>query len=244
MIEGPMKESGFVSGRKELTMVTLTATRTDRDIQHDVLLELRWDSRVRETEIGVEVDNGVVTLTGTVDSYAKKIAAKEAAHRVCGVLDVADDVVVKLPGSLRRTDTEIAHAVREALEWNAFVPDTRIRSTVGDGWVSLEGEVSTLREKEDAEAAVRSLAGVRAVNNRLTVTPVKADPARLRQSIEEALARRAEREAEKIHVSVENGTVTLEGRVRTWPEKKAVLGTVSHAPGVRQLRDRLAVNPW
>lgn len=225
-------------------MVTLTATRTDRDIQHDVLLELRWDSRVRETEIGVEVDNGVVTLTGTVDSYAKKIAAKEAAHRVCGVLDVADDVVVKLPGSLRRTDTEIAHAVREALEWNAFVPDTRIRSTVGDGWVSLEGEVSTLREKEDAEAAVRSLAGVRAVNNRLTVMPVKADPARLRQSIEEALARRAEREAEKIRVSVENGTVTLEGRVRTWPEKKAVLGTVSHAPGVRQLRDRLAVNPW
>lgn len=225
-------------------MVTLTATRTDRDIQHDVLLELRWDSRVRETEIGVEVDNGVVTLTGTVDSYAKKIAAKEAAHRVCGVLDVADDVVVKLPGSLRRTDTEIAHAVREALEWNAFVPDTRIRSTVGDGWVSLEGEVSTLREKEDAEAAVRSLAGVRAVNNRLTVMPVKADPARLRQSIEEALERRAEREAEKIHVSVENGTVTLEGRVRTWPEKKAVLGTVSHAPGVRQLRDRLAVNPW
>jgi osmotically-inducible protein OsmY len=153
-------------------------------------------------------------------------------------------VVVKLPGSLRRTDTEIAHAVREALEWNAFVPDTRIRSTVGDGWVSLEGEVSTLREKEDAEAAVRSLAGVRAVNNRLTVMPVKADPARLRQSIEEALARRAEREAEKIRVSVENGTVTLEGRVRTWPEKKAVLGTVSHAPGVRQLRDRLAVNPW
>lgn len=225
-------------------MVTLTATRTDRDIQHDVLLELRWDSRVRETEIGVEVDNGVVTLTGTVDSYAKKIAAKEAAHRVCGVLDVADDVVVKLPGSLRRTDTEIAHAVREALEWNAFVPDTRIRSTVGDGWVSLEGEVSTLREKEDAEAAVRSLAGVRAVNNRLTVMPLKADPARLRQSIEEALERRAEREAEKIHVSVENGTVTLEGRVRTWPEKKAVLGTVSHAPGVRQLRDRLAVNPW
>lgn len=225
-------------------MVTLTATRTDRDIQHDVLLELRWDSRVRETEIGVEVDNGVVTLTGTVDSYAKKIAAKEAAHRVCGVLDVADDVVVKLPGSLRRTDTEIAHAVREALEWNAFVPDTRIRSTVGDGWVSLEGEVSTLREKEDAEAAVRPLAGVRAVNNRLTVMPVKADPARLRQSIEEALARRAEREAEKIRVLVENGTVTLEGRVRTWPEKKAVLGTVSHAPGVRQLRDRLAVNPW
>lgn len=225
-------------------MVTLTATRTDRDIQHDVLLELRWDSRVRETEIGVEVDNGVVTLTGTVDTYAKKIAAKEAAHRVCGVLDVADDVVVKLPGSLRRTDTEIAHAVREALEWNAFVPDTRIRSTVGDGWVTLEGEVSTLREKEDAEAAVRSLAGVRAVNNRLTVMPVKADPARLRQSIEEALERRAEREAEKIRVSVENGTVTLEGRVRTWPEKKAVLGTVSHAPGVRQLRDRLAVNPW
>jgi osmotically-inducible protein OsmY len=224
--------------------MVVATIKTDREIQEDVLGELRWDSRVDETEVGVEVDKGVVTLTGTVDSFAKKLAAKEAAHRVVGVLDVADDIRVKLPGSLKRTDTEIAQAVRLALEWDAFVPDQRIRSTVTDGWVMLEGEVSTLREKEDAERVARVLAGVKGVHNRLTVIPTKADPAQLRRSIEEALERRAEREAEKIRVTVENGTVILEGRVRTWPEKKAVLGTISHAPGVREVKDRLAVNPW
>ena len=218
--------------------------KTDREIQEDVMLELRWDSRVDQTEIGVEVDNGIVTLTGTVDSYAKKLAAKEAAHRVVGVLDVADDVVVRLPGSLKRSDTEIAKAVRHTLEWDAFVPDQKIRSTVQDGFVTLEGEVNTLREKEDAERVVRVLSGVEGVNNRLTVAASNTNPFELRKSIEQALERRAEREAEKIRVRVEDGTVILEGRVRTWPEKNAVLGTVSHAPGVREVRDHLSVNPW
>ena len=110
--------------------------------------------------------------------------------------------------------------------------------------MTLEGEVSTLREKADAEAAVRNLAGVHGVRNRIRVLAIKADPVRLRESIEEALERRAEREAERIHVEVEDGTVILEGKVRTWPEKQAILGVVSHAPGVRDVRDRLSVNPW
>jgi osmotically-inducible protein OsmY len=222
----------------------VAATKTDQEIQQDVFRELRWDSRVDQTEIGVEVDNGIVTLTGTVNSYAKKVAAREAAHRVMGVLDVADDVQVKSPGSRDRTDTEIARAVRTTLEWDAFVPDQKIRSTVTEGFVTLDGEVATLREKEDAEAAVRNLAGVREVRNRLFVAAIKADPVKLRESIEEALERRAEREAERIRVHVEEGTVTLEGKVRTWLEKQAILGAVSHAPGVREVRDKLAVNPW
>lgn len=218
--------------------------KSDREVQEDVLLELRWDSRVSETEIGVEVDHGIVTLTGTVDSYAKKLAAKEAAHRVVGVLDVADDVRVKLPGSPKRTDTQIAQAIRFALEWDALLPDQKIRSTVSEGWVTLEGEVSTLREKLDAERVVRGLPGVEVVTNRITVAPIKADPVRLRKSIEKALERRAEREAETIQVKVEDGTVTLEGKVRTWPEKRAALGAVSHAPGVHEVKDHLSVNPW
>jgi osmotically-inducible protein OsmY len=221
-----------------------TGTKSDRQIQQDVLRELRWDSRVEETEVGVEVHEGIVTLTGTLESYAKKLAAREAAHRVVGVLDVADDIQIKAPGSLGRTDTEIARAVRSALEWDAFVPDQRIHSTVTEGFVTLEGAVATLREKEDAEAAVRNLTGVRGVRNALLVAAVRADPARLRESIEEALERRAAREAERIRVGVEDGTVTLEGKVRTWPEKTAILGTVGHAPGVREVRDKLTVNPW
>ena len=226
----------------------VVAAKSDREIQLDVYRELRWDSRVDQTAIGVEVDGGIVTLTGTLDSYAKKLAAREAAHRVMGVLDVADDIQVKWPGSVERTDTEIAREVRSSLEWNAFVPDDKILSTVADGFVTLEGEVLTLREKVDAEAAVRNLAGVHGVRNRIHVLPTKADPVRLRESIEAALERHAERhaerEAERIQVRVENGTVILEGRVRTWPEKQAVLGTVSHAPGVREVQDRLSVNPW
>jgi osmotically-inducible protein OsmY len=205
---------------------------------------LRWDSRVRQEEVGVEVDAGIVTLTGTVDGWAKKLAAKEAAHRVVGVRDVADDVRVKLPGSLLRTDTEIAKDVRFALEWEAFVPDQNIRSTVSDGLVTLEGEVNTLLQKEDAARAIRGVRGVKGVNNWLTVAHVQADPVQLRKSIEQALERRAEREAEKIRVTVEDGIVTLDGRVRTWPQRAAVLGAVSHAPGVREVRDHLSVNPW
>jgi osmotically-inducible protein OsmY len=224
-------------------MLVITA-KSDRQIQQDVLGELRWDSRVADTDVGVEVDKGIVTLTGTVDSYAKRLAAREAAHRVVGVLDVADDITIKPPGSLDRDDTEIARAVRVALVWDAFVPDEKIRSTVTGGFVTLEGEVSTLREKEDAERAIRNLRGVKEVRNRLFVATIKADPVKLRESIEKALERRAEREAERIRVRVEDGTVILEGKVRTWPEKQAILGAVSHAPGVRDVKDKLAVNPW
>lgn len=222
----------------------VTTVKSDRQVQQEVLRELRWDSRVDETEVGVEVDGGVVTLTGTVNNYAKKLAAREAAHRVVGVLDVADDIQVKSPGGHDRTDTDIARAVRTTLEWDAFVPDQKIRSTVTDGFVILEGEVATLREKEDTEAAIRNLAGVKGVRNRLSVAAVKADPSKLRESIEEALERRAEREAERIRVQVADGAVVLEGKVRTWLEKRAILGAVSHAPGVREVKDRLAVSPW
>src|SRR5690242_17767431 len=110
-------------------------TKSDAQIQQEVLRELNWDTRVEETEIGVIVDNGVVTLTGNVGSYGKKLAALEAAHRVAGVLDVADEVQVVVRGGKTRTDTEIAQAVRNALEWDVMVKAARIRSTVTNGWV-------------------------------------------------------------------------------------------------------------
>src|SRR5688572_13498947 len=129
--------------------------RTDAEIQQDVLRELKCDPRVEETEVGVEVDEGVVTLSGTVDSWGKRLAAEEAAHRVWGVLDVANDVAINPPGAGGRTDTEIAHAVREALEWNVFVAHERLTSTVSDGVITLMGQVDTHAQREDAERAVR-----------------------------------------------------------------------------------------
>jgi osmotically-inducible protein OsmY len=220
--------------------------KTDSQIQQDVLRELSWDPRVEETEVGVEVDNGVVTLTGTVSSWAKRMAAQDAAHRVAGVLDVANDIKVTLPGDLVRTDTEIAQAVRRALEWDALVPHARIRSTVSNGWVTLEGNVDTWTEREDAERAVQNLVGVRGVSDTLTVLSAKPVlPERVREAIENALERRAEHEAKRIKVEVTStGTVTLTGQVRSWAEKRATLAAARFAPGVRSVEDRLEINPW
>lgn len=221
-----------------------TATRSDVDIQEDVLKEFRWDTRFDKAQVGVTVRNGVVVLTGTVESYGKKRAASDVAHRGAGVLDVANDLDVKIAGEIGKTDLEIAKAVRHALEWDVFVPDQKIRSTVTNGWVTLEGEVEYLREREDAGLVVRNLAGVKAVTNSLLVHGKTTQPAELRKKIEEALERRAERDVEKITIEVADGKVTLTGRVRSWPDKQAVLGTVSHAPGVVHVQDNLRVDPF
>jgi osmotically-inducible protein OsmY len=217
-------------------------TKSDSTIQQEVLRELKWDTRVEETEIGVTVEHGVVTLTGAVNSYGKKIAAQDAAHRVYGVLDVANDIQVQLPGSRTRSDTEIAQAVRSALEWDVWIPEERIKSTVSNGLVTVEGDVALLRERGDVERAIRRLVGVRGVTNKIEVKPPAVAAADVRETIEEALERRAEREARRIKVEVHNGAVKLSGPVRSWAEKRAILGTVSHAPGVRAVDEHLFVD--
>jgi len=140
-------------------MAVATMTRTDEEIQKDVLAELKWDARVQPNEIGVIVKDGVVTLTGWVDSYLKKWNAEDAAHRVAGVKAVANDIEVKLLSE--RTDADIAAAALRALEWDAAVPSDKIEVTVSKGWVTLKGEVEWQYQKEDAEKVIRRLAGVK-----------------------------------------------------------------------------------
>jgi osmotically-inducible protein OsmY len=224
--------------------MTKTMVISDSEIQEAVLRELRWDRRVRETEVGVAVDKGVVTLTGTVNTYGKKIAAEVASHRVRGVLDVANDLQVRLDSAMGRTDTNIAHAVRHALEWSLFVPDTRIMSTVSSGMVALVGDVDTIFERREAERTVEHLAGVTGVRNRIEVKPPAIEPDAVRVAIEDALERRADREAERIGVAVVDGAVVLSGRVHSWREKRAILGAVGHAPGVHSVDDHLRVDPY
>jgi len=224
-------------------MTTTAIRKADTQIHHDVLEELKWDSRVDETEVGVQVAGGVVTLTGAVTSWAKRVAAQEAARRVIGVLDVANDITVKVPGGLARTDTEIAQAVRRALEWDVFVPEEKITSTVTDGWVTLEGTVDRWGQRSDAERAVRNLTGVKFVVNKITVklaTPMTED---VRRAIEQALERRAEREARQIHVDIRDGTVTLTGAVHSWAERKSVVAAARFTPGVQAIEDHLRTEP-
>jgi osmotically-inducible protein OsmY len=208
----------------------------------NVLNELRWDSRVRATEVGVEVEEGIVTLSGNVDSYAKKLAARQAAHRVAGVLDVADETKVVIPGDGARTDAHIAEAIRSALRWNVLVPDERIQTTVSDGWVTLDGDVDRWVERADAENAIRDLQGVRGVSNLIRLKPQHVDPAIVRASIESALERRAEREARHIGIEVDDGTVTLSGDVHDWAEQQEVVQVASHAPGVRAVKNDLHID--
>src|SRR4051794_33348329 len=177
-------------------MQTVNVAKSDSQIQQDVLREFKWNTRVAETEVGVEVDKGVVTLSGTVSSYAKRSEAQEAAHRVAGVLDVANDLKIHSPTNLKRTDTEIAQAVRTTLEWDVVVPDTRIRSTVSSGVVVLEGEVNTWHERETAERAVRNLTGVHGVVNSIEVRTPQTDAEKVRKEIEAALERRADQESD------------------------------------------------
>lgn len=218
--------------------------RSDRDLKQRILRELRWDSRISWANVNVEVNNAVATLTGSVLSYAQKIAAQEAAHRVAGVLDVANDIEVKPLDKFVRVDTEIARAVRNALEWDALVPNERIQSTVSDGWVTLEGEVDFWRERTDSERAIRLLTGVIGVINKITIRKQTVNEEQLREEIEAALETRADREAERLRIEVKDGAIDLWGRVHSWQERRAVLGSISHAPGVTQVRDHLRIDPY
>lgn len=224
--------------------MNLKTMKSDPDIRHAVQNELEWDPRVDSTSIDVRVQNGLVTLTGAVDAYAKKVAACAAVHRVVGVLDVVDELQVKPPGQLR-TDQDLAQAVRAALIWDVYVPDERITSTVSAGWVTLAGDVDQWHQREDAGRAVERLAGVRGVTNRIALRMKPAvDPAKLRDSIEAALARRAEREARRIEIKVEGDHVRLNGCVHSWAERNAVERLVAYSPGVRHIQNDVVVDPY
>jgi osmotically-inducible protein OsmY len=218
------------------------STRTDEQIQANVLEELKWDTRVRPNEIGVAVKDGIVTLTGWVDSYLKKMAAEEAAHRVPGVKAVANDIEVRLPGFAERTDTDLAAAVLNALRWDAAIPTGKVDVTVSQGWVTLKGEVEYAFQKRDAERAVRRLSGVKGVSNLIVVKP-QVFPSDLKQQIERALIRNAETDARNITIEVEGSKVILRGTVRSYAEKQAAEETAWSAPGVTEVENRIVISP-
>ncbi len=217
--------------------------KTDAQLQQDVLSELHWDSRIDETDVGVTVRGGIVTLTGAVASFAKKVAAQDAAHRVLGVLDVANDLEVRPPGTGAPSDTEIAAAVRNALLWDTRVPHTKIHSTVAHGVVTLEGVVDYTSQREDAASAIRNLAGVRGVTNELVVFQPQVAPYALRAAIQAALERQVQREAKRIQLDVVDGKVTVTGAVRSRAEHDAVIGAAWGTRGVETVIDQLHVDP-
>jgi osmotically-inducible protein OsmY len=226
-----------------MSTTTTTIAPSDNAIQQRIQQELEWDPRVDAAGIAVKVKSGIVTLTGVVDSYAKKVAACAAVHRVGGARDVADELEVRI-STHAKSDLEIAQAVRSALIWDVFVPDERIKSSVSDGWVTLEGDVDRWQQREDAAHCVERLKGVRGVTNRIEVKTPAVDAARIRTSIEDALKRRAEREAKRLSVTVADGVVTLKGTVDSWAERNAIERLAYYSPGVRQLKNEIRIDSF
>lgn len=216
--------------------------KTDSQVLRDVQDQLRWEPSVRESEIGVAARNGVVTLSGTVPSYADKFAAVRAAERVIGVHAVADEIEVKLPSTHTRTDTELAHAAVNALRWDIQVPDDRIKITVREGRITLEGEVEWQYQRSAAERALQNLTGVRSLSSLLSVKPKPASEYDVSQNIKETLRRSADLEADRITVEAHDGAVTLKGTVRSFAERRDAERAAWGAPGVTKVDDRLAVS--
>ena len=214
--------------------------RTDMELQKDVMEELKWEPRLVEDEIGVAVKEGVITLTGFVPDYAQRRIAARAAERVAGVKAVAQELVVKVPDAFRRSDTELAHQVVNALAWDIEVPTEKIKAKVEDGWVTLEGEVQWQYQRNAAERAVRYLGGIKGVSNLVTIAPL-ASPYDVALRIKAALHRTADVEAKRVHVSATDGKVVLTGTVRSWPERADIERAAWSASGVQTVDDRLAV---
>jgi len=215
---------------------------TDRELQKHVQNALDWEPSVDAAEIGVSVDDGVVTLRGDVRSYADKSAAERVSLAVYGVKAIANDLNVRLPNGQHRTDTDIAQAVLSALKWNSIVPDEKIAVAVSNGWVTLKGEVDWEYQRAAAARAVRDLTGVTAVTNAVRVKP-HVNMMDVKTKIEAALKRSAEIDARRINVDVTDGKVVLSGNVHSWLERSEARHAAWAAPGVREVEDHIAVIP-
>ena len=205
------------------------------------MAELKWEPAVHAEQIGVEVNNGIVTLAGHVDSYPAKWNAERAAQRVAGVKGLAVEIDVKLNGLTKHSDADIARTVENVLLWTTYLPKDSVKIMVEDGWVTLSGQVQWGFQRTTATAAVRYLMGVKGVSDQITIKP-SVSASDVKNDIEAALKRRAINEAHGIKVAVNGSEVTLTGKVPTWAERDAAGSAAWGTPGVSNVIDNIAIS--
>lgn len=215
-------------------------TSDDRNLRTEVLRELEWEPGVDDHRIGVAVTDGVVTLSGEVQSYAERWKAERAVERVKGVRGIVNELSVRT--AEQSSDVDLARAVTGALEWNVLVPADRIKVKVERGWVTLEGTVSWDFQRRAAERAVRNLRGVMGITNLIHVRP-KVEPDQLKERIEQSLERAATGDAQRLDVDVNGSEVILRGRVRSWLERREAEEAAWSAPGVTAVKNLITVDP-
>ena len=214
--------------------------KTDNQLQQDVLAELRWEPSVNAAQIGTEVTNGIVTLAGHVASYSEKWDAERAAQRVAGVRGVAVQIDVTLPGSASRSDSDIAHAAENVLQWTTYLPRDTVKVLVERGWVTLSGAVDWDYQRKAAVLAVRHLLGVTGVSDQIGIAD-KLALGTVKTEIEAALRRRARADAKEIPVEVRGTDVTLSGTVHSWQERELACHSAWGTMGVRNVVDNRTV---
>jgi osmotically-inducible protein OsmY len=213
--------------------------KTDAQLKQDVIAELAWEPSVNASKIGVEVEGGIVTLAGHVDSYTEKVHAERAAQRVSGVKALAVEMEVRLPGSNQRTDADIARSAENVLEWTSYLPSS-VKVKAEKGWITLSGEVEWDYQRKGASDAIRHLMGVTGVSDEIAIKP-RASVGAVKADIEAALKRHAQAEAQHITVEVRGSDVTLGGKVHTWSERELAASSAWSTPGVRNVVDNITI---
>lgn len=217
--------------------------KTDVEIKNDVLDELAWQPNIDDTQIGVIVEDGVVTLSGVVNSYSKKLAAEKATKSVEGVKAVALDIEVKYGADFKKTDKEIAKAIVDAFEWNSSVPEDDITVKVENGWAYLSGEVQWSYQKNAAKNAIKDLLGVKGVSNSISLKN-NIKPTEVKDKIKKAFQRMATLDADGIILETHGNTVTLRGKVHSIKEKEDAETAAYKAPGVYDVKNELKVQHY
>ena len=214
--------------------------KTDANLKSDIQAELDWDPSIDPANVGIVVKDGIVTLTGHLDTFAEKAAIERVVSRVSGVHAVAVELDVKLAPGHVRSDSEIAATAEEAIRWNTLIPVERVQLKVEKGWITLTGEVEWDFQRRGAVQAVHAIRGVRGLSNLITLRP-RSTPADVATCIRDALQRRALREARDVHVSLSGGIVTLRGQVHSVAERDAAVGSAMAAPGVTRVINELTI---